>query len=282
MPTVETNGIETFYHDYGSGRPLVVLHGGPADHQAWAEQLQPLTDEYRILTYDLRGHGKTGPSDQAQYTIETYVEDLAAFIDSLSLDQPAILGHSLGGMVGYVFAEEYPDSLSSLITVGAASSQILSKREWLIRKPILRVAVPLRQHDWLITALEEMVVKISDEAAKGDKNHLERLRDDHDCDVPDPETNEARKILRSAMEYFGSDRGLHLQDTPVLMLYGENEPLIEPHADLLESQLDDCRSVEIPDASHNAHADNPEFIRSKVREFLNEAVTRPERATISE
>lgn len=109
MPTVGTNGTETYYEDYGDGHPIVVLHGALADHQVWAEQLQPLTDEYRFLLYDLRGHGKTGGSDHDRYTLDMYADDLAAFIEGLNLEKPVVLGHSLGGMVSYAFADEHPN-----------------------------------------------------------------------------------------------------------------------------------------------------------------------------
>jgi pimeloyl-ACP methyl ester carboxylesterase len=57
------------------------------------------------------------------------------------------------------------------------------------------------------------------------------------------------------------------------MLYGENEPFIESHASYLKTQLDNCRTAEIPDASHNSQVDNPEFIRTRVREFLEKTPT---------
>lgn len=67
MATVTTNGIETYYEEYGEGKPLVVLHGGNSDHILWAELLQPLTDEYRVLVYDLRGHGQSDGSEHDAY-----------------------------------------------------------------------------------------------------------------------------------------------------------------------------------------------------------------------
>lgn len=106
-----------------------------------------------------------------------------------------------------------------------------------------------------------------DEAA-GDMSELERLRTAHDCDDLDVEASERAKIWRATAEYFGSNRSWWIPGTPVLMLYGENEPMMEDHADYLESHLEACESAEIPDAGHNSHVDNPEFIRAQIREFL--------------
>lgn len=139
MSDVETNGIQTYYEDYGDGRPIVVLHGTTADHQVWAEQLQPLTDDYRVVLYDLRGHGKTGRSVLNRYTVDTYVDDLAAFIEALDVDRPTVLGHSLGGMIGYAFADSYPERLSDLIAVGAMTPENFSTPKWAFKTAYVRV-----------------------------------------------------------------------------------------------------------------------------------------------
>ena len=70
MSTVQTNGIRTYYEEYGEGPPIVFLHGATSDHRLWAEQATPLADDYRIITYDMRGHGRTGGSECASYTME--------------------------------------------------------------------------------------------------------------------------------------------------------------------------------------------------------------------
>jgi pimeloyl-ACP methyl ester carboxylesterase len=278
MPTVETNGIQTYYEDYGSGQPIVILHGATADHQVWAEQLQPITDDYRVLLYDLRGHGKTGGSDLDRYTVDTYADDLAAFIDTLGLDKPVVLGHSLGGMIGYVFADEYPETLSALITVGSATSETFSNNEWLLRTVVSRLLFPILGNKRLYTAFVWMQTKIFDDDATGAVDELEQLREAHDCDHPDLSAGERSKIADATREYYTSSWSWNPSGTPVLMLYGENEPFIEPHADFLESQLESCETAEIPDASHNAQVDNPDFIRTRMQEFLAEVFDEREQA----
>jgi 3-oxoadipate enol-lactonase len=278
MPTAEVNDIEVFYHDYGSGTPLVVLHGATANHQAWAEVLQPLTDEYRVILCDMRGHGKTGASDREQYTIDTYVDDLAAFIEELGLDRPAILGHSWGGMVGYAFTAQYPDAVGSLVTVGSSSPQVLSKSEWVMKKGLMPVISRVRDVDWLMNGVQWVMGKLFGDDATVDEDELERLRDAHACDVPEIDREEATKVFRASADYFGSDRSFQIPNTPVLVLYGENEPMIAPHAAYFEETFGDCRSVEIPGGTHNAQVDNPEFIRGEVRTFLAEHGSRTDRA----
>lgn len=268
MPWIGTNGIETYYEDHGSGPPLVVLHGASADHQVWAEQLQPLTDDYRVLLYDLRGHGRTGGSELEHYTVDTYADDLAAFIDALDLDQPAVLGHSWGGMIGYVFMDTYPEDLSALITVGSATPKMFSRRERLFKVEISRLLTPLLQHDRLRDCIIWVQKKLFGEDAAGDMDERERIRDSHECESTDITESERRKLMRAVREYAKSTPTWVFPEIPVLMMYGENEPYLENHAAFIKNNLDTCETAEIPVAGHNAQVDNPEFINSEIRRFL--------------
>lgn len=281
MPTVEINGIETYYEDYGSGQPIVVLHGATADHQVWAEQLQPLTDNYRVIPYDLRGHGKTGGSTLNGYTVETYVDDLAAFIDALDIDRPVVFGHSLGGIIGYGFADAHPETLSALVTVGARTPGTFSTRERAFVTAHARVIMPLMGNERILNTAMWAQQKLFGDDSTVDVDELQQLREGHECDMPELSASERSKIMHAVREYFASSWSWQLSDTPVLMLYGENEPFIEAHADYLETRLADCQTMEIPGASHNAQVDNPEFIGARTREFLEEAFDNREQAVRS-
>ena len=273
MPSVEINGIETYYEDYGDGQPIVVLHGATANHQVWAEQLQPLTDDYRVILYDLRGHGKTGSSDLDRYTADTYADDLAVLVDALNLDQPVVLGHSLGGMIGYRFADEHPEKLSALITVGAITPESFSAGERAFKFAHSRVITPLMEYKWVLDGAVWVQQKLFGDDSTPDRDRLEELREAHECETPELPTDERTKITRGLQEYLTSSWSWQSSEVPVLMLYGENEPFIESHASYLKTKLDNCRTAEIPEASHNSQVDNPEFIRTRVREFLEKTPT---------
>lgn len=281
MPCVETNGITTYYEEYGSGPPIIIVHGVMADHQSWAEILQPLTDDYRVILYDLRGHGRTEQTDHKPYTVETYADDLAAFIRTLELDRPAILGHSLGGMIGYTFADRHPEKLSALITVGSATPQTFTKSEWMHRYVLNRVFTQLSGNERMMNGVEWLYRWLLNDDAEPDMDELQRLRDGHDCEIPLPGEDEDKKgagmsvplsergdVGNGLQNYYDSSPSWQFPTIPFLVMYGENENSVGSHARFLEQELEHCQRREIPEATHNAQADNPEFIRAQIREFL--------------
>jgi pimeloyl-ACP methyl ester carboxylesterase len=105
---VSSNGIDIAVRDHGgNGRPVVLLHGGGRDMDDWRPVTSRLTGAgLRVVAADLRGHGRSGP---ALWSWPAAVDDLAAVIAHRRLDRPAIVGHSLGGMVAAVWATRHPE-----------------------------------------------------------------------------------------------------------------------------------------------------------------------------
>jgi pimeloyl-ACP methyl ester carboxylesterase len=271
MPTVETNGIQTYYEEYGEGMPVVCLHGATSDHQLFAEQFKPLDNDTKIIVYDLRGHGRTEGSDEKSYSMSLYAEDLAALIKEIGLNNPVICGLSLGGAIGYKFAATRPEQLSGLITLGAPTAQTVSTREWLIRVALARAMAPILGNEKVISTIVSLFNKLSNENSTVDLDDMGKIRNNHNCDNTEMSTTDTAKITRGSADYMGSSTRIDWSsvDIPVLAMYGENEPFTEQHVSYVRNKVDDCRTEEVPDASHNSHVDNPEFIIKQTRKFLS-------------
>jgi 3-oxoadipate enol-lactonase len=110
------NGYELAYSLHGDpNRPVVVLcHALATSMDIWAYQLPLLAHQYRVLRYDLRGHGRSA-APGSSYTLEELASDVAALLDHLEIARAAFVGLSIGGMVGQVFALRYPEKLSGLV-----------------------------------------------------------------------------------------------------------------------------------------------------------------------
>jgi len=115
---VEANGLRVYYEAWGAGEPLVLLHGATVTHAMWAPLLPALAEHYRVITPDLRGHGRTdNPAGEFSYRL--LAEDTAAFIEALGLEHPHVCGWSDGGQVALELGMRRP-SLPRSLVVGAA------------------------------------------------------------------------------------------------------------------------------------------------------------------
>ncbi len=114
---VDAHGVLIYYVAFGSGSPLVVVHGGPgADHTYFLPYLLPLARTHRLIFIDERGSGRSQRlQDATQYTVEAMVEDVEDVRRALKLGKIALLGHSYGGVLAQAYALKYQQNLSYLI-----------------------------------------------------------------------------------------------------------------------------------------------------------------------
>lgn len=110
------NGIKLHYIDTGNSEalPIVLIHGMTFDHRSWNPQIELLMQNYRVIAYDIRGHGKTDIAD-GQYTYKMFVDDLIALLDYLEIDKAVLCGLSMGGIIAMRTFEKYPDRIKAII-----------------------------------------------------------------------------------------------------------------------------------------------------------------------
>lgn len=98
--------------DTTAERPVVVaVHGGPGlDHMTVKSALGPLAEDFQVLYFDLRGHGRSDRSSAGSWNMRTWADDLRRLCDALGLDKPVVLGSSFGGNVVLTYAGLFPRS----------------------------------------------------------------------------------------------------------------------------------------------------------------------------
>jgi pimeloyl-ACP methyl ester carboxylesterase len=109
------NGINLYYESHGTGRPLILLHGGLGSGEMFGPILPTLSESHQVIAVDLQGHGRTADIDRP-IDIRLMADDIAALIDHLGLDKPDLVGYSLGGGVAFVTAVKYPEKIGKLVT----------------------------------------------------------------------------------------------------------------------------------------------------------------------
>jgi pimeloyl-ACP methyl ester carboxylesterase len=114
----EVNGINLYYETHGSGRPMILLHGGLMSGELFAPILPALTERHQIIVPDLQGHGRTADIDRP-IDVRLMADDIAALIDHLGLDRPDVVGYSLGGGVAFHTAVRHPAKVGRLVMASA-------------------------------------------------------------------------------------------------------------------------------------------------------------------
>ena len=114
----EVNGINLYFETHGTGRPLILLHGGLGSGEMFGPTLPVLADHHEVIAVDLQGHGRTADIDRP-IDIRLMADDIAALIDHLGLDRPDVVGYSLGGGVAFFTAVRYPEKVGRLVMASA-------------------------------------------------------------------------------------------------------------------------------------------------------------------
>jgi pimeloyl-ACP methyl ester carboxylesterase len=117
--SVSHDGARIWYAAYGAGSPVILLHGGLANSDYWANQIGPLVRAgHRVILIDSRGHGRSSRDDRP-YTYELLASDVVAVMDSLHIKRAAIVGWSDGAIIGLVMAIKDPGRVSRVFAFAA-------------------------------------------------------------------------------------------------------------------------------------------------------------------
>lgn len=126
LPAPETsghapvNGVSIWYATFGSGPPVILLHGGLANSNYWGHQVPVLARNHRVIVMDSRGHGRsTRDSQPFGYTL--MASDVIGLMDYLGIPQAAIVGWSDGAIIGLSLAMSHPGRVSRLFAFAANS-----------------------------------------------------------------------------------------------------------------------------------------------------------------
>jgi pimeloyl-ACP methyl ester carboxylesterase len=114
----EVNGINLYYETLGSGRPMILLHGGLGSGEMFGPILPILAAEHQVINVDLQAHGRTADIDRP-LDHGLLADDIAALIDHLGLDRPDVVGYSFGGGVAFWTAVRHPEKVRRLVMASA-------------------------------------------------------------------------------------------------------------------------------------------------------------------
>ena len=126
MPKIRVNDVEIYYETAGAGETLLLIHGLGSSAQDWERQVGEMARRYRVIAYDVRGHGRS-EKPAGPYSVPQFARDAAELLRALEAGPAHICGLSMGGMIAFQMAVDFPELVRSLIIVNSAPAMVLTK-----------------------------------------------------------------------------------------------------------------------------------------------------------
>lgn len=274
--------LRLHYVDWGNPEapPLILQHGGRDHCRSWDWVAQELRDDWHVIATDLRGHGDSAWSPDADYSLNSYVYDFAQLIHTLGHDQVTIVAHSLGGNIATRFTGLYPDKVRKLANIeglGPSPEQLAERdrvgyaqrmREWIADKRKAAGRLP-RRYETIKTAYERMKAEnayLTDEQARHLTIHgISRNEDGTWSWKFDNHLNVW------PVDYTPQDEihGLWSAITcPMLLFYGQDSWASNPERDGRLRHFNTASVIEYENAGHWLHHDQFRRFMSDVKAFL--------------
>ena len=287
---VDANGVMIYYEEFGNGKPLMIVHGGPgATHDYFLPHLLPLARHYRLIFIDERGSGKSQKlEDVKQYTVENMVEDVEAVRKALGLGKMALLGHSFGGVLAEAYALKYQENLSHLILCSTFSSTSLMNKVFVKIKenmsPELRDRINKMESEGLFGhGLPYEQNRYTDEymkAAWGEGYFPYIYQRNPDPDYDPTSGGLAWTLYR---EMWGSDGEyvidgnlksveytdrLSTIEVPTLINCGDHDECDPSLSELMHEKIPGSKLVIFPQSGHLTFIDQPGLFMKSIEDFL--------------
>jgi 3-oxoadipate enol-lactonase len=259
MPKIKTNNIETYYETHGEGAPLVLIPGMGMCHRLWQPQIEPFSQHFKVITYDVRGHGESGGSDD-KYSIKLFASDLKALLAELHVTKAYICGLSMGGLIAQQFAIDYPDMVNKLIIVGAFSHLGL-------REKILAAYLKVVHRVLFMFMNMEQYAKLH---AKGlfSKEDQQALRDFFVSEKIDNISKKEFLKAMAATSHFNCLDRLKEIKSPTLILTAERGKTERRQSEAIHQGIKDSKKEMIMDTFHASNLEKPEAFNELVLDFL--------------
>ncbi len=248
MAFLDRDGVRIYYDAQGSGPAVLLSHGYSATSQMWARQVEALKDSYRVITWDMRGHGQSdSPDDQSLYSEEATCGDMAGILRELGVATAVVGGLSLGGYMSLAFNVRYPEMVIALMLfdTGPGYKNPVGREGWNKTAESRAVAFETKGLDSLGRGAEVRIAQHRSAAGLA-------------------------RAARGMLAQFDSRiiESLEHITVPTLVLVGANDEPFLGATDYMAKKIPGAQRVVIPNAGHAANLDQPEIFNVATKAFL--------------
>ena len=246
----DINGIKLYYEIYGSGKPLVLIHGNGDSIAGLTAQIKYFSSKYKVIVMDSRGHGKSGLGTERLNYIQM-TNDLNALLNHLDIRNADIFGWSDGGILGLMLAIKHPEKINKLALMGAY----------------------LRPDQ---TAIHAWVKPLLDGAAK----HVEAMRVKKD-------TSDNWGLQKQRLDLLMTQpnidvQSLHQIKAPILVIAGDRDVIRLEHTIEIFQNLNNSHLAILPGQTHFAPMTSPAMFNELLNGFFERPFTKPTTKEIME
>src|SRR3954469_9734761 len=242
MTYAPVNGLQLYYEVRGSGRPLVLLHGGLMTIDLnFGSMVEPLARNHRVVAVELQGHGHTADVDRPM-TIEDQADDVVALLDHLEIADADLFGFSLGGIVACAVALRAADRGGKLILASAD-----------VYRPPAHDTAPI-DDDRLPTPAD-----------------FQEMRDAYEAVAPDPEHFDAfgERLTAIVHGFAGWTDELRTLRAPTLLMFGDRDFVPLPDVVATAEVLPNAQLAVLPGTTHVGMARRPNELLALMTPFLD-------------
>ena len=252
MPMLDRDGVRLYYEVHGEGPALILTHGYSATSQMWAGQIDPLAPHFKVVTWDMRGHGQSDyPQDQGAYSEEATVADMAALLDAVDARDAVVGGLSLGGYMSLAFHATHPERTRALLIIdtGPGYKNDQARDGW--------------NANAVARAERYEAEGFGDLSRASAEVRLARHRD-------------ASGLARAARGMLTQKNARVIESlpgiaVPSLVVVGADDTPFLAASDYMAAKIPGARKAVIPNAGHSANIDQPTLFNAAVLGFLNAA-----------
>lgn len=265
MPQVQINQFNLNYEAVGVGKAVLFLHGFTGSGQDWANQMKAVRNNFRGITLDFRGHGKSeAPAEEKDYAIYLNGEDVYQLLNQLGIGRCCLVGHSMGGFTALQFALDHPELVRGLVLVDTSSG------EWDVIPGYAELRAKLDQ----LARTEGLEAAFAYDAANNPVRVQRFQKQPEQREIARRKTlstsvNGYIYVPRSFGQWQSVTSRLGEINAPTLIFRGENDLGFVKASNVLKESIKGAELVVVPEAYHNPHEEASDFFNEKFLEFLS-------------
>jgi 3-oxoadipate enol-lactonase len=254
MPFCELQDVKLYYEDSGSGEAIVFTHGHSMYHKQWKPQIEALSSRYRVIVWDVRGHGNSSLPAGA-VDPESFSRDLAGLLEHLGLSSAVLCGLSMGGHISLQTAVRYPGKVKGLILIGTPFTNAFNKFER-FASPFSLFSLRLLPYKWMASLTAGIMSKVT-------PGNRDFVMEAFGKMTKDRFLRHWRGNLR-----MDSRNELGKVHCPVLLLHGEQDRMVARQQQALAAGIRGAALHTIKGADHLTNLDNPEAVNRHIMDFM--------------